>query len=151
MSDGDQRSPLWATSLAPEREPEPGRDDGAPDGPPPVAAQPPFNPRVAAVRLLVLAAIVGLAAALAGRGSVTLAEVPSSWGPVPMTCDTARFEEEDRAVELFSCRATAGGTLPPGVYRSPASRWTSDLTRRDALVNEMVIAPDGDLTGVAVY
>ena len=68
-----------------------------------------------------------------------------------MRCDTARIQQTGRALELFRCRATGGGTLPTGVYRSPRSQWTSDLTRIDARVNLIEIFPDGELVGWAAY
>jgi hypothetical protein len=68
-----------------------------------------------------------------------------------MTCETVRLEQGERALEWFRCRALDGGTLPPGLYRSPQSQWTSDITRRDAVANEMEISPEGVLTGWAAY
>jgi hypothetical protein len=154
MTDGDQREPLWASSLAsrPHSDheadfPELGEEA---DAPPPADEQPPDERRAVAIGVGVLAAIALGATMVAGNGSLEVEDVPSSWGSVPMTCHTARLDHVDRAVELFRCQASSGA-LPPGVYESPAAQWTSDLTGLDARTNRIVISPDGDLTGWATY
>jgi hypothetical protein len=68
-----------------------------------------------------------------------------------MTCETARFEQDARAFELFECHALDGATLPYGVYETPESQWTSDLTRQNAIENVIVISREGQLKGMAVY
>ncbi len=154
--DGDKREPLWASSLA-ER-PRPADDDVRPlEARADPASQPQaptgIGRRRAALGVVALVTVIvaALAAALPGRGSWSLQDVPSFWGAVQMTCHTLRLERDDHSVELFRCRATGGGTLPPGLYRSPVDTWTSDITRRDALANEIRITPDGELRGWAAY
>ena len=149
------REPLWATSLAqqpvPEAEwplPEP---EDIEEVPPRSDVRRPAHTRVLAVGALVAVAVGALTAVLAGGSSLKLVEVPSYWGDVPMTCETMRVEQVGRAFEWFLCRAVAGCRLPPGVYRSPDARWTSDLTGRPAYVNEIEISPYGEVTGWAAY
>jgi hypothetical protein len=154
MTGGDQREPLWASSLAdqPRREEEPLRVR-APVEPQERPEPPPVTHGRPLIVLGALAAVtmVSLAIALAGDPWMTVEELPSAWGDVPMTCETMRLEQDERALEWFRCFAVGGGALPPGVYRSPVSQWTSDVTRRDAVVNEIEITPDGELTGWAAY
>jgi hypothetical protein len=156
MTGGDQREPLWASSLADQ--PRPDYDDVTvrvleePDE----TASPPGDRQGAPrwklmVGALPAIAIVALAIALEDGGALTIAEVPSYWGDAPMTCDTVRFEQGERAVEWFSCRALAGRRLPPGLYRSPDSQWTSDITRLDARQNVIRISPEGKVVGWATY
>jgi hypothetical protein len=151
---GDHRS-LWADPLPDE--PEAGSGDTArweaeEDEPQPT------EPRIAKERpgrvgVAVLAVVVATAllAVLTDRGAPSVQAVPSAWDDIPMRCETLRLERAGSALEAFSCRATGAGRLPPGVYRTPASQWTSDLTRRDARHNEMRIDRDGRLVGWAVY
>jgi hypothetical protein len=156
MTDGDRREPLWASSLAdqPQREPDVfvrwERDE--PEPPPPraeVARRPAgvWAWLAAAAALLLAAAVVS---ALTRGGSVAVVTVPSYWDDIPMTCRTARVAHGPRGIELFECRAPSG-ELPPGVYRSPDSQWSSDLTRQRALVDGIVISDDGVARGWAVY
>jgi hypothetical protein len=111
----------------------------------------PFALRGIVLGTLAAVVVIALVTLLADRGSLTVKDVPSSWGDVSMTCKTTRLEQDGHAFELFNCHADRGGTLPPGVYRSPESQWTSDLTRRDARANAIRITPDGQLYGWAVY
>ena len=157
---------LWADPPE-EEEPRSGGDRarvlwaGHEDEPPPeeeVAKEPEQPPRPDAPRripnkVVIVAAVVGLLVALAAvpdRGTLLVDDVPSAWGNVPMRCYTARIENPGRALELFRCRALGGAPLPAGLYRSPESSWTSDITRIDARRNEMRISRDV-LTGWAVY
>ena len=156
MTGGDQREPLWASSLAdqPRREAEPARVRAPADSqerPAPSITREREGRPLVALGALAAVTIVALAIALAGDKWMTVEDLPSAWGDVPMTCETMRLEQGDRALEWFRCYAVGGGALPPGVYRSPVSQWTSDVTRRDAVVNEIEIAPDGELTGWAAY
>jgi hypothetical protein len=159
LTPGDQRKSLWADPPAHQSErdsdvvarvlpEEPEESSPRTDEPRSIR---PLRPRVLAIGVLMGIVIVAVAAAVAGRGSPTVEEVPSFWEDVPMTCKTTRLEQGDRAVELFRCHALRGGPLPPGVYRSPDSRWTSDLNRRDARANAMEITADGELKGWAAY
>jgi hypothetical protein len=147
---GDRHEPLWASSLAdqPRRE-----EDFAPVAPVKRAAPTRRRPGQGAAAVVAIVAVVAvlLMAPLAERSALLIEDVPSYWGDVQMTCHTARFADDDRALELFNCRAIDGGTLPPGVYGSPDDTWTSDITRRDARVNRIRISPDGALTGWAAY
>jgi hypothetical protein len=155
MTGGDKREPLWASSLADEPQrtcdavsPEP---DETQEVPPRPIAEPRFRPRALAFGGLAVTAMVVLAMLAADRGSFEFEDVPSFWEDIEMTCRTARFERDGRALEVFRCQAVRGGTLPPGIYRSPDAQWTSDLTRRDARANAIEISPDGELTGWATY
>jgi hypothetical protein len=156
MTGGDQRKSLWADPLAdePERESDVVArvlpDDPEPS-PPRAHPRKSVRPRAFALGMLGAIVVVALATAQAGGGSLAVDDVPSAWNEVPMTCKTARFEQGRRALELFRCHALGGGTLPPGVYRSPDSLWTSDITRRDARANVMEISPEGELRGWAAY
>ena len=155
--------PLWASSLKDQprhddvtvhvvREepgaPAPRPRRPAPDAP---AGDAPFALRGIVLGTLAAVVVIALATLLADRGSLIVKDVPSSWGDVSMTCKTTRLEQDGHAFELFNCHADRGGTLPPGVYRSPESQWTSDLTRRDARANVIRITPDGQLYGWAAY
>jgi hypothetical protein len=153
--DENRPEPLWATSLA--REPRRVEDVPRPPAPEPVrdTPAPEQGPPLVGVRVLAAVALAGLVvvltASLVGRNSFSIGDVPSAWGDVKMRCHTARFEQDGRAVELFRCHAVGGGTLPAGLYESPESLWTSDVTRIDARANEIRIFPDGKLVGWAAY
>jgi hypothetical protein len=155
MTGGDKREPLWASSLADQPRPTSEAVHPEPDETQEVPlrsdAEQLVGRRAVAVGGLAATILVVLAIVAADRGSLMFEDVPSSWGDVEMTCRTARFEQDDRALEVFRCHAVRGGTLPPGVYRAPDAQWTSDLTRRDARANAIEISPDGELTGWAVY
>lgn len=156
MTSGDDRpAPLWASSLAHQARREEAVAPPAAEDAMATAVhreiQLPVGQRAVALFLLAAVTVVALAASLAGHNSMSVEDVPSYWGDVRMTCHTARFERDERALELFRCHAIGGGTLPPGVYASPDSIWTSDITRRNARLNAMRISPDGELTGWAAY
>lgn len=141
--------PLWAEGLRPpSRPPEPPREE------PERAASPqvPFALGLTAV-VLVATAVLAIALLLAMPSRVTVGDLPSAWGDIPMTCATARIEEPGKTLELFRCRAIRGaGPLPPGVYVSPRSGWRSDVDRRDAIDSRIRISPhSGELVGRAVY
>lgn len=160
MTGGDGRKPLWASGLADqpradfddvvvrvvEDEPE---EDARPQ--PPRPERPPGRGRVPAWVAIPAVVVFGLAIAFEGRGSMRIDEVPSFWGDVPMTCDTVRLARGDRAVERFTCRAVGDGRLPPGLYRSPDARWSSDFTGRPARSSRIRISRDGEVTGWATY
>ena len=118
--------------------------------PPPPPVRPSGLRTVALLAAVVVVAAMVLGAVV-GRTTAQITELASAWGTVPMRCKTIRVEQGDRAFELFECRATGGLRLPPGVYRTPDAQWTSDLTRIDARVNEIVITQRGELTGWAAY
>ena len=142
--DREPYEPLWASGLrrAPEPEPEP----------PAPAPAPPFPARFAAVAVALTAAAILLAGTLGTRtGEVTIADLPSEWGDIRMTCATTRIEGEGGALELFRCEAVGGGGLPPGLYRSPETIWQSDFDHRAALDHQILISPSGRLTGRAIY
>ncbi len=158
--DDDRRKPLWATSLADEArpgddvrihryessaDPEPAGDD---DGVAPGARGNPAVRRAAAVLLVAL--VVAIAAVVA-EGNTLVRTVPSAWGAITMTCDVVRIEEAPRVIERFTCRATGGGTLPAGRYRSPGISWNSDIDRRRAIATDIRITRGGALTGWALY
>jgi hypothetical protein len=165
-TEDDRPEPLWASSLADQprrdadrvrpviedatvtvhREPQPARPRPARP-----ARQATAMHRGIAIGLLASLAVVVLAISLPSRGSLSITDVPSFWGDVRMTCHTVHLADGARAFELFRCHAVGGGTLPPGVYRSPTDQWTSDITHRDAQIDEMRISPDGVLTGWAAY
>lgn len=160
MSGGDRREPLWASSLADQQsagyddvvvrvleEPE----DELPKSPPRPPGGAPRDRRSLVAASIVAVVVFGVAIALEGRGSLTIADVPSGWGDVPLTCDTVRIEQGDRAVEHFRCRAIGGRPLPAGLYESPGSQWTSDITRRPARRSRIRISRDGLVTGWATY
>lgn len=155
MTGGDPYEPLWARSLAHQPQPEHDVVDPAPDEAEEVLPQPaarqPVGRRVIAIGVVAAIATVWLATALPGNGWATFDDVPSYWEEVPMTCDTMRIERDEGAVEWFRCHAVGGGALPPGDYRSPDARWTSDITGRDARANEIEITADGEVTGWATY
>ena len=127
-------------------EPEEDEEDG------PSPAEQPRERRPALV-LAALAAlgIVLLAIGLRDRTSLTIAHVPSFWTDVPMICHTGRVDEDGRGIEWFECRAVGDRPLPPGLYSTPESQWTSDLTREDARETRIRISPDGEVAGWAVY
>lgn len=158
MTGADPGGPLWASSLADQ--PRPDYDDvivrvlEEPEEAGPTAPrerQPPAGRRTLLVGVLAWLGAVSLVIALERPGPLTIADVPSGWFDIPMTCHTVRLEREDGAEELFNCRALGGRRLPPGLYRSPRSQWTSDITRRDAKESRIRISPDGELVGWARY
>ncbi len=149
----EPREPLWASGLAQERRPA-DEDYFAPDAPPeraePVAA--PRGRRVGVLTALMVVLLVLLwGTILTGRSAYTHRDVLSAWRDIPMLCDTQRFDREDGAAELFTCRALGGAELPAGLYESPRAQWTSDLTREDARASVIRITRGGDLSGVAIY
>jgi hypothetical protein len=156
MTGRDRREPLWASSLADQ--PRLDHDDvvarvlDEPEEIPPTPGDQP-RPRRPTLFLGAVAAIgiLALLAVLEGGGRLTIDDLPSSWGDIPMTCHTGRLEQGERAVEWFNCRAVGGRTPAPGVYRSPASQWTSDVTRRDARESWIRISDDGVVVGWAKY
>ena len=95
--------------------------------------------------------LVALVVAQGGGGRLIAEEVPSGWGDVEMTCDTLRLEKDGRAIERFTCRALGGQPLPAGLYESPESQWTSDITRVQAKKSRIRISPDGEVEGWATY
>src|SRR4051794_25313954 len=117
---GDQRKSLWADPLPDEFQQHPDvvarvlPDE--PEAPPPPrdVSQQPLRPGAVAIGVLLALVIVALATAHIGRGSLTVADVPSRWGDVPMTCRTTRLEQAAGALELFRCHALGIGALPPG-------------------------------------
>lgn len=152
MPEAPRTSSLWADS--PAEQPGDAYLDifRERDAAPPVA--PPSDERATRALFLgmgCLTAVLLIALNLADRGSFTVARTPSAWGDIPMTCEAVRVQRQGAAIELFSCRAVDAGRLPPGLYRSPQSRWTSDITRRDAFANMIRIAPGGRMNGWAVY
>jgi hypothetical protein len=160
MTGGDQREPLWASSLADQ--PRPNHDDGVVrvlDDPKEIPPPPGDLQRVRRRRLILgVVAAIGLVALLIsvrstseGRRWLTIQDVPSYWGDIPMMCHTVRLEQDERAVEWFWCRAVGGRRLPPGLYRSPDSQWTSDITRRPARQSRVRISRDGEVVGWATY
>jgi hypothetical protein len=157
MADGEQRRSLWADPPPDERPPDvvarvlPDEPEEPPTAPPEAPARQPVRPRALAIGAVAALVIVVIASAISARGSLVVEDVPSSWGDVPMTCKTARFEEGGLAVELFRCHAVGDGKLPAGIYQSPDSLWTSDITRVDARANAMVISRNGQLKGWAAY
>ena len=155
---GDQKEPLWADSLADQPRPdydvivrvlEEEPEDEAPPPPPREPREPPGPRRILAALGLLL--VVAVLIAREGDGALTIADVPSGWGDVPMSCDTVRLERDERAVEHFTCRAIGGRPLPAGTYRSPESQWTSDISRRDADSSHVKISKDGEVVGWATY
>ena len=154
------REPLWASSLADQPRPdddviarvvEEPEDDDPPASVRQPRERPPAGRRALAVGAVAAVGIGVLATALEGRGAMLIETVPSGWGDVPMSCDTVRIEQGDRAVERFRCRAVGGRPLPAGSYHSPESQWTSDITRRNARRSHVVISDDGDVEGWATY
>jgi hypothetical protein len=142
--DREPYEPLWAESLRREASPQPE-----------VAARPkppslPPRPALAIAALLVCAVLVG-AILSDGSGRVRFAHLPSYWESVEMTCATVRFEEDDRTIEIFRCKARGDGQLPPGDYRPPGTSWNSDFDRRRATDHAIRISPDGVVVGWALY
>ena len=157
---GEQRKSLWADPL-PE-EPRPNADvvarvlpeEPEEPKPSPPARQPSpqrVHPPALVVGFALAFTIVALASLMGDRGSLSVEDVPSFWGDVPMTCKTARIVQGPRALEMFRCHALTGESLPAGFYRSPTDQWTSDITRRPAAENAMEISRDGELRGWAAY
>ena len=158
MTGTDQPEPLWASSLADQTRPDYDDvivrvlEEEAEEAPPaPAGDQQPLGRRPLVIGIVAATAAFVLAIALEREGSMTIAEVPSYWEDVPMTCHTVRLEEDERAIEMFRCRAVGGRSLPPGLYRTPDARWMSDITRRAARASQIRISPDGDVTGWATY
>jgi hypothetical protein len=156
MTGDDRRKPLWASSLADE--PRPDYDviarvleEPEDDPPPPPDDRPPARWPMPILGAAAAMGFLALLLVLGGRGSLTIADVPSSWGEIPMTCHTTRLEQDDRAFEWFRCRSTGGLSLPPGLYRSPESQWSSDITRHPATESRIQISPDGEAEGWAAY
>ena len=156
MTEG--REPLWASSLADQ---PPRYDDVSvsweleEEPKAPKAPKPPKEPRDRRLLpglLIVLGVVFAFAlAALTDGGTLAVDDLPSGWGDTPMICKTARIQDGGAAFEMFRCHAVGGGVLPPGVYRSPESQWTSDFTRRDARASEIRIGTDGEVHGWAAY
>src|SRR5262245_34880644 len=117
--------PLWAESL--RREGSPKQEAAAKPKPPSFGTR----PALAIVALVVCAVLLG-AIVSDDLSRVTVADLPSYWGSVEMTCATVRVEEDDRALEFFRCKAQGAGQLPPGDYRPPETNWNSDFDRRPA-------------------
>jgi hypothetical protein len=154
--------PLWASSLA--TLPQPDEDERLeepeapqePDEPAPEPRAPASHRR--ALPVVLVAAVVGVALALAdnGGGAVEVKNVSSSWGNVQMRCDTARFETPrsfgggPRAIEIFNCKPSGNGVLPPGDYSSPRTVWNSDIDQRQAIANRIEIT-DNAVKGWARY
>lgn len=157
MSRGDPPEPLWAYSLAEQPRPDVIArvvEEEPVDTPaPPRPAGAPRPARASGLVMGTLAAIAVAAVAFAVRdgGEWTVADVGSYWGDVPMICETTRLEQGEKAIEWFECRAVSGGVLPPGLYESPESQWTSDLTRKDAQESRIEISRDGRVVGWAKY
>jgi hypothetical protein len=68
-----------------------------------------------------------------------------------MTCATVRVEEDDRALELFRCKAQGADQLPPGDYRPSGTDWRSDFDRRRATDYAIRISANGVVLGWARY
>ncbi len=153
MADDRQREPLWASGLA--HQPVPVRDERfdppAPAGGPEDVQEPASAAFTLAIALMAVLTLMLAAAIVTGRTAYTRETVASGWGDIPMTCDTQRFDRDDRAFELFQCTAVGGGRLPPGLYESPRALWRSDLTGQEAAGNVIRITGGGALTGFAVY
>ena len=142
--DREPYKPLWAESLRREASPKP--EAAANPKPPSFQA----NPALAIVALVVFAVLLGVIVS-DQSGRVTIANLPSYWGSVEMTCATVRVEEDGRAIEYFLCRAQGAGELPPGDYRPPESNWRSDFDRRRATDHAIRISPNGVVLGWARY
>lgn len=155
MSRRDRPEPLWASSLADQRQPhddvivrvleEEPEERGERPAPPPKERR----PARLAPGLLAALPLAALVIALEGDGPAI--DLPSYWGDVPMTCKTLRLERNGRAGEWFGCRALAGGRLPAGLYTPPESNWRSDVTRRSASDSRIRITRDGEVRGWALY
>ena len=142
--DREPYEPLWAESL--RREPSPK----------PEAPAKPKRPSSPAWQALAIVALVAFAVLLgvtvsAHSSRVTIADLPSYWGSVEMTCATVRVEEDDRTLEFFRCKAQGGGQLPPGAYRPPETHWNSDVDRRRATDYAARISANGVVLGWALY
>src|SRR5690349_10625090 len=117
--DREPYKPLWAESLRRAAPPEP--EAAAKPKPPSFRA----SPAPAIVALVMFGVLLGV---IVGDdpSRVTVAELPSYWGSVEMTCATVRAGEDGRAREYFLCKAQDAGRLPPGDYRPPETNWRSD-------------------------
>ena len=136
--------PLWAESLRRTGSPRPE----APAKPKPPSF--PAGPALAIVALVAFAVLLGVI--VSGQSSrVTIADLPSYWENVEMTCATVRIEEDDRTFEFFRCNAEGAGQLPPGAYRPPETNWRSDFDRRRATDHAIRISPTGEVRGWALY
>jgi len=136
--------PLWAESLRRTGSPRPE----APAKPTPPSF--PAGPALAIVALVAFAVLLGVI--VSGQSSrVTIADLPSYWENVEMTCATVRIEEDDRTFEFFRCNAEGAGQLPPGAYRPPETNWRSDFDRRRATDHAIRISPTGEVRGWALY
>lgn len=146
--DREPYEPLWAAGL--RREPQ-AAPDAARHAPEPAARRSFAGPAAAAFGIL---AVLWYAAVMAAvSDEVTITDVPSAWGPVPMTCTTLRVESPEGTLEAFECRAlpTALRELPAGTYSSPDTIWHSDVDRREASAHLITISPAGELVGRAIY
>ena len=142
--DREPYEPLWAESL---------RRTGSPKPEAPAKPEPPSfsaGPALAIVALVAFAVLLGVIVS-AHSSWVISADLPSHWGSVEMTCATARFEEDDRTLEIFRCNAQGAGQLPPGAYRPPETTWDSDFDRRRATNHAIRISPTGEVLGWALY
>ena len=142
--DREPYEPLWAESL---------RRTGSPKPEAPAKPKPPSfsaGPALAIVALVAFAVLLGVIVS-AHSSWVTSADLPSYWESVEMTCATARFEEDDRTLEIFRCNAQGAGRLPPGAYRPPETNWNSDFDRRRATDHAIRISPTGEVLGWALY
>ena len=142
--DRERYDPLWAESLRREASPKP--EAAAKPKPPSIRTR----PALAIVALVVFAVVLGVIVS-DDSSRVTVADLPSYWGSVEMTCATVRVEEDDRALELFRCKAQGAGQLPPGDYRPPETNWRSDFDRRRATDHAIRISPNGVVLGWARY
>ena len=140
--------PLWAAGLAVERRPPPDSHEPAPA---PGATRSLVGPAIAGFGILAVLWYAAIMSAVSGE--LTVAEVPSAWGPVAMNCAVVRVEDRDATVEAFRCRAvpSAAEDLPTGVFSSAETLWRSDVDRRPAREHLITISPEGELVGRAIY
>jgi hypothetical protein len=96
-------------------------------------------------------AAIGTAWLLSDGGDVRIADVPSYWDDVIMTCRTTRVEQGAHTFETFACHSDGATDPPPGRYDEDNTVWYSDIDRRRAKAHRIVITRSGSVTGWAAY
>jgi hypothetical protein len=117
-----------------------------------------FWPADGTARVAILvAAVIGLGTVVSvlthgfGGAEIEVVDVDSYWDRADLTCRTAKLSEGRRSVETFRCEPTTSVEPPPGRYTQATTTWQSDIDRRAAVAHDIVITPDGSVSGWALY
>lgn len=106
---------------------------------------------------IIVAAVIGLATVLSvltdgfGGAQIEVVDVDSYWDRADLLCRTAKLSEGRRSVETFHCEPTTSVEPPAGRYTQATTTWQSDIDRRAAVAHDIIITPDGTVSGWALY